>query len=79
LEGSNYDLAIADACSIEKKDDKRKLPNKTLNKGLRLALAASSRPALVVHSDPSREFYNIQGRSLTCAENVDFGPRLPVS
>jgi hypothetical protein len=61
LEGSNYDLAVADASSVDKKSDKGKLPNKTLNKNLKQSLAATGKPAIVIHSDPSREFYNIHG------------------
>jgi hypothetical protein len=61
LEASNYDLAIADASSVDKKSDNRKLPNKILDKNLKQSLAATGKPAIVIHSDPSREFYNIHG------------------
>jgi hypothetical protein len=76
LEGSNYDLAIADASSVEKKNDKRKLPNKTLNKGLKLALVAAGRPAIVIHSDPSREFYNIQGAVIDLRRELGLWPAI---
>jgi hypothetical protein len=76
LEGSHYDLAIADASSVEKKNDKRKLPNKTLNKGLKLALAAAGRPAIVIHSDPSREFYNIHGAVIDLRRELGLWPAI---
>jgi hypothetical protein len=76
LESSHYDLAIADACSVEKKNNKRKLPNKTLNKGLKLALAAAGRPAIVIHSDPSREFYNIQGAVVELRRELGLWPAI---
>ena len=62
LEGSHYDLAIADASSEEKlkdeklKKDKRKPLNKRLNKDLKQSLAAAGKPAILIHSDPSRDF-----------------------
>ncbi|MBZ5663844.1 MAG: hypothetical protein LAO30_04515 [Acidobacteriia bacterium] len=64
LQGSHYDLAIADASAVEKDEDKKKtrrLLNKRLNKDLRWSLAATGKPAIVIHSDPSRDFYNIHG------------------
>jgi hypothetical protein len=79
LEGSHYDLAIADASSEEKleeklkdeklkdeklKKDKRKPLNKRLNKDLKQSLAAAGKPAILIHSDPSRDFYNIHGAVL---------------
>src|SRR4030081_2177256 len=70
LEGSHYDLAIADASSDEKlKDekltkDKRKPLNKRLNKNLKQSLVAAGKPAILIHSDPSRDSYNIQGAIL---------------
>jgi len=74
LEGSHYDLAIADASSEEKleeklkdeklKKDKRRPLNKRLNKDLKQSLAAAGKPAILIHSDPSRDFYNIHGAVL---------------
>jgi hypothetical protein len=61
LQGSDYDLAIADASSVDKKTDNRKLPIKTLNKNLKQSLSTAGKPAIVIHSDPSRDFYNIHG------------------
>jgi hypothetical protein len=75
-EGSHYDLAIADASSVEKKNNKRKLPNKTLNKGLKVALAAAGRPAIVIHSDPSREFYTIQGAVIDLRRELGLWPAI---
>jgi hypothetical protein len=76
LEGSHYDLAIADASSVEKKNNKRKLPNKTLNKGLKVALAAAGRPAIVIHSDPSRGFYTIQGAVIDLRRELGLWPAI---
>jgi len=80
LKGSHYDLAIADASSVDKnssvadrKDDKSDLKikstpnrvnkglNKGLNKDLKQSLAAAGKPAIMIHSDPSLDFYNIHG------------------
>jgi hypothetical protein len=74
LEGSNYDLAIADASCDEKDNEnekdkgknkiKRKHLNKRLNKDLKQSLAAAGKPAILIHSDPSLDFYNIHGALL---------------
>ena len=65
LQGGHYDLAIADASAVEKNEDKktsrRGVLNKRLNTDLRRSLAATGKPAILIHSDPSREFYNIHG------------------
>jgi hypothetical protein len=63
LQGNNYDLAIADASSVGKKKNKdERIPlTRRLNKDLRQSLAAAGKPAIVIHSDPSRDFYNIHG------------------
>src|ERR1700681_5084671 len=56
LEGSHYDLAIADASSDEKlKKDKRKHLNKRLNKELKQSLAAADKPDILIHSEHSRD------------------------
>src|SRR3981081_3647268 len=84
LEGSHYDLAIADASSDEKlrdeklKDekltkDKRKPLNKRLNKDLKQSLAAAGKPAILIHSDPSRDFYNIHGAVLELRREAGVG------
>jgi hypothetical protein len=67
FEGSHYDLAIADASSAEKlkrqlKSDKRKPRNKP--KDLKQSLAAAGKPAIVIHSDGARGFYNLHGSVL---------------
>jgi hypothetical protein len=72
LEGSNFDLAIADALCDEGDDEKdkgrnkikRKHLNKRLNKDLKQSLAAAGKPAILIHSDPSLDFYNIHGAIL---------------
>jgi hypothetical protein len=72
LEGSNFDLAIADALCDERDDErdkggnkiKRKHLNKRLNKDLKQSLAAAGKPAILIHSDPSLDFYNIHGAIL---------------
>ena len=65
LKGKEYDLAIADASSVDKTDLKinvaRRRLNKRLNKDLKQSLTAAGRPAIVIHSDPSLDFYNIHG------------------
>jgi hypothetical protein len=65
LKGNQYDLAIADASSVDKTDLKinaaRRRLNKRLNKDLKQSLTAAGRPAIVIHSDPSLDFYNIHG------------------
>src|SRR6266481_3195693 len=68
LQGSNYDLAIADASSDEKSNEKNKdkRKNKNLNrdhvnKDLGQALAAAGKPAIIIHSNPSLDFCNLHG------------------
>jgi hypothetical protein len=65
LKGKQYDLAIADASSVDKTDLKintaRRRLNKRLNKDLKQSLTAAGKPAIVIHSDPSLDFYNING------------------
>ena len=79
LQGSNYDLAIADASSDERRkhkgenDEDRKDHNqnqnqnqdqsikKDRNSALKQSLAAAGKPAILIHSDPSLDFYNIHG------------------
>jgi len=56
LQGSNYDLAMADASSDEK--------NNNRIKALKQSLAAAGKPAIMIHSDPSLEFYTIHGAVL---------------
>lgn len=61
LEDGHYDLAIADASFVDEKNDGRKPASKSLNKDLRQSLTAAGKPSIVIHSDPTRDFYNIHG------------------
>jgi len=67
LKGSNYDLAIADASYDEKHKHNKKDENDPSkhrngqNQVLNRSLAAAGKPAIVIHRDPARDFYNIQG------------------
>jgi hypothetical protein len=86
LEGSNYDLAIADACCAEKDNEnekdtgrnniKRKHLNKRLNKDLKQSLAAAGKPAILIHSDPSLDFYNIHGAILELRREPGIWPAM---
>ncbi|HKM86343.1 MAG TPA: hypothetical protein VJW96_09055 [Terriglobales bacterium] len=79
LEGSNYDLAIADASHDKKRrhqaDEKKSMDinididkNKDKNdqrhdnsaqiKALKQSLAATSKPAIMIHPNPAPDFYN---------------------
>ncbi len=61
LERSNYDLAIADASSLEKpRNDKRK----TRKQSLKQSLVAAGKPAIVIHSDPALDFSKFRGAVL---------------
>ncbi len=65
LQASPYDLAIADAYSVENHNsNKRKPLNRRLNKDLKISLAAAGKPAILIHSDPARDFYNVRGAVL---------------
>jgi hypothetical protein len=78
LKGSHYDLAIADASSVDKVDkndlenndlkstnpkdkSRHQLLNKRLNRDLKRSLLTAGKPAIVIHSDPTLDFYNIHG------------------
>jgi hypothetical protein len=43
---------------------------------LKLALAAAGRPAIVIHSDPSREFYNIHGAVIDLRRELGLWPAI---
>jgi hypothetical protein len=73
LNGSHYDLAIADASSVEensdgKKDKNDKNDKSDKSKALKQSLAAAGKPAIVVlseaHSDPALDFYSLHGAVL---------------
>lgn len=63
LKSSHYDLAIADASSVKENADilKRKQLRKRLNRELKQSLLAAGKPAIWIHTDPSRDFYHIFG------------------
>ncbi len=69
-----YDLAIADASSGMPGAGKtqRKPLTKRVDRSLKQALLASGKPAILIHSDPSLDFYNIQGSllELRCVKGV---------
>jgi hypothetical protein len=60
LQGGNYDLAIADASYCEKRKHNKKDTN-GLHQVLNRSLAAAGTPAIVIHSDAARAFYNLHG------------------
>ena len=62
LEGSHYDLAIADASSDKK------------NKDLKQSLAAAGKPAILIHSDSALDFYNIHGAVLELRRDPGLWP-----
>ena len=86
LQGSHYDLAIADAAFVdkqvdkqdekqdgkknEKRKDKRGRLNKRLNKDLKQSLLAAGKPAILIHSDPSLDFYNIHAAVLELRREI---------
>ena len=64
LEGSHYDLAIADASSDKK------------NKDLKQSLAAAGKPAILIHSDSALDFYNIHGAVLELRRDPGVWPAM---
>jgi len=79
LQASPYDLAIADAGSAENartRDDAGKVLKKRRNRDLRQALAAAGRPAIVVHSDRSRDFCFIQGTVIDLRREIGPWPEI---
>jgi hypothetical protein len=76
LQGNHYDLAIADASSVERNEDHRKPLNKRLNKDLKQALVGAGKPAILIHSDPSRDFYNIHGAVLELRREPGIWPAI---
>jgi hypothetical protein len=75
-------LAIADASSVETKsktktsEDKRKLLNPRPRPDLKQSLAAAGKPAIVIHSDPARDFYNLHGSVLELRREPGIWPAL---
>ena len=84
LQGSNYDLAIADASSVENSistnEDERSHPNQSVNLGqrkdLKLSLAAAGKPAILIHSDPSLDFYKLHGAVLEMRREPGLWPAI---
>jgi hypothetical protein len=76
LKGSHYDLAIADASSDDRSDDKNKDKRKRLNKALQQSLAAAGKPAILIHSDPSLDLYNIHGAVLELRREPGLWPAI---
>jgi hypothetical protein len=68
LLGCHYDLAIADASSGEK--------NKNSNKALKQSLAAAGKPAILIHSDPALDFYNLDGAILELRREPGIWPAM---
>jgi hypothetical protein len=65
IEGSHYDLAIAEASSLgrngKKKKDQRTLNQAPLPEDLERSLAAAGRPVIMIHSHRARDFYDVRG------------------
>src|ERR1700689_4373221 len=68
LEGSNYDLAIADASSYEKRmhkeKEKEEKGHSKKSHTLKQSLGATGKPAIVIQSDPALDFYKLEGAVL---------------
>lgn len=62
LAGSPYDLAIADAGSVDNNGDRNK--DRLLGPALKRALVATGKPTILIHSDPALAFYNFDGSVL---------------
>ncbi len=88
LQGSHYDLAIADA-SYTNENDRRKdkrihegqinegpINKDPINKDLRQSLVAAGKPALIIHSDPARDFCNLHGSVIDLRREPGIWPML---
>jgi len=81
LKGNHYELAIADASSGER-DDKNersregKKNKNDKNKALRQSLAAAGKPAIIVHSDATLDFYNLHGAVLELRREPGLWPAI---
>jgi hypothetical protein len=81
LQGSHYDLAIADASSVGKEssgknDSQNKDGHNDRIKALRESLAAAGKPAIIIHSDASIGFYNLHGAVLELRREPGLWPAL---
>ncbi len=79
LEGSHYDLAIADASSDQK--NTRGESGKDPHQALRQSLAAARKPAIIVHServhsDRSLDFYQLHGAVLELRREPGLWPAI---
>jgi hypothetical protein len=60
----------------EKRKDKRNRLNKRLNKDLKQSLLAANKPAILIHSDPSLDFYNIHAAVLELRREPGIWPAI---
>ena len=78
LEGSHYDLAIADASFDEKnthgKDNQALHRNQ--HQALRQLLATARKPAIIIHSDRSLDFYQLHGAVLELRREPGLWPAI---
>jgi hypothetical protein len=74
LEGSHYDLAIADASSDKK--NTRGESGKDPHQALRQSLAAARKPAIIVHSERSLDFYQLHGAVLELRREPGLWPAI---
>jgi hypothetical protein len=73
LQGSHYDLAIADASFVGKKSSGNKNDsNNSRIKALKESLVAAGKPAILIHSDPSLGFYHLRGAVLELRREPGF-------
>ena len=66
LEGSDYDLAVADVPFDQKnaRGENRQALRQARHQALQQSLAAARKPAILVHSDRSLDFYQLHGSVL---------------
>jgi hypothetical protein len=81
LKGSHYDLAIADASSVDENSDGKKDKNdrndkNDKSKALKQSLAAAGKPAIIVHSDPALDLYNFYGAVLELRREPGLWPAI---
>jgi len=84
LQGSQYDLAIADASSVENKSFGNKNDSNNSNnsndriKALKQSLAAAGKPAIIIrsHYDPALGFYTLHGAVLELRRETGVWPSL---
>ncbi|MGA7081269.1 MAG: hypothetical protein WBQ43_04860 [Terriglobales bacterium] len=74
LAGSHYDLAIADASSEQTKKGKRQ--PQAPNQNLKPYLAAAGKPAIILRSGRTRDFYRLHGHVLELRREPGIWPAL---